>query len=117
MRSELVEIDVDDHGKTTTYYTYTGYYSPQDRQKIKDFQRNVQQRSFTAAFLTAMLAYYVSTHPSRPPERPTWPTSAAAPIASANGDSSRESQDFWGATFCSTKSAHNNAQTSNRKSH
>ncbi len=117
MRSELVEIDVDDHGRTTTYYTYTGYYSQQDRQKIKDFQRKVKQTSFTAAFLTGMAAYYVFTHPSRPRERPTWPTSAAARIGSANGGSFREWQDFWGATLCSTRSAPNSAQTSNRKSH
>lgn len=85
--SELVELQlIDTQGKATTFYTYDGYYSPEDRARISQYRKEVKRRTYTGAFIVGLAAYYVLWMPCRPPARPTWLISLAAHTESASGD-------------------------------
>lgn len=85
--SELVELQlIDTQGQASTFYTYDGYYSPEDRAKISQYRKEVKRKTYTGAFLIGLAAYYVPLIPYRPPARPTWLISVAAPTECASGD-------------------------------
>jgi hypothetical protein len=94
--SELVELQlIDSQGRGTTFYTYDGYYSKEDRGRIREYRREVRRRTYTAAFLVGLFTYYVQIMRCRGRGGLTWVTSAAAHTVSASGDcfpASRASQ-------------------------
>jgi hypothetical protein len=99
--SELVELQlIDTQGKATTFYTYDGYYSPEDRAKISQYRKEVNKRTYTGAFIVGLAAYYVHLMLCRPPARPTWLISLAAPTESERGDCSLVWPASLAACYC-----------------
>lgn len=68
---------MDAKGKTSTYYTYDGYYAEEDRRKIRDYRRKVERRTFTSAFLSGLFAYYVTHRQYRHRAAAQWAASAS----------------------------------------
>jgi hypothetical protein len=100
LRSHLLSLELPDaSGKTVTFYTYDGYLEEHDRHKIHAEKRSLEQLKVTGGAVFGLLAYVVSTLPSRPPAGSPCPSSPSGVAVSPSPDYSPES---WGASSAMT---------------